>query len=106
MTFFFFNLSLDENAEIEQLKTSTKGLSIQMADWAKKYTADLNDVKIRLDITKRCGNQIYLETSDYRELFEGNEPASKRRRRSRKILLRGCTGIGKTVLSKKIGLGE
>ena len=102
---FFFNLSLDENAEIEQLKTSTKGLSIQMADWAKKYTADLNDVKIRLDITKRCGNQIYLETSDYRELFdEGNEPASKRRRRSRKILVRGCTGIGKTVLSKKIAV--
>ena len=102
---FFFNLSLDENAEIEQLKTSTKGLSIQMADWAKKYTADLNDVKIRLDITKRCGNQIYLETSDYRELFdEGNEPASKRRRRSRKILVRSCTGIGKTVLSKKIAV--
>ena len=105
MTFFFFNLSLDQNSEIEELKTSTKGLSIQMADWAKKYTADLNDVKIRLDITKRCGNQIYLETSDYSELFdEGNEPASKRRRRSRKILVRGCTGIGKTVLSKKIAV--
>ena len=88
---------------------STRELSIEIADWAKKYTANMADVKTRLTkVTKRCGNEISLETSYYRELFEEeNEPASKRSRRSRKcrkILVRGCTGIGKSVLAKKIAV--
>ena len=74
-----------------------------MAPWAERYTVGLDKVKTRLTIGQ------YQETTDYMELFMGMKGVSPTKRSRvqysmKKILVRGVTGTGKSVLAKKIAL--
>ena len=85
-----------------------KVLSVESTPWAKHYPVDYATVKSNLKMTKFRGEQLADETTDYHSLFmDHGSGVSKRRRffsaqNSRKILVKGITGVGKTILSKKI----
>ena len=93
--------NLEGLAEKIRLHTA-KTTRIEMAPWAKAYTVDMTDINTDLTLEKIENEPTGPEgkrIENYKELFEnktGEESETK------KVLMKGDPGIGKTTVSKKI----
>ena len=81
-----------------------------MAPWAKAYTGDIDEVYTELALEKIENEPTGPEgkrIDDYKELFkyekgDGSVKELKKSKKSKKILMKGVAGNGKTTLAKKV----
>ena len=121
--FCTFTISEQELTDIaEELKSYTAAaMKIDMAPWATGYTEKLYTELTLESVENRPSETLYEPIKDYKELFkeishDSNEEhrsnhskvntdkkgACSRRKKGKKILLKGDPGMGKTTVMKKI----
>ena len=96
-TILFLESDLEDLAEKIRPHTA-KTTRIEMAPWAKAYTVDMKDIYTDLSLEKIENEPTGPEgkrIEDYKEFFEGESE-------TKKVLMKGDPGMGKTTVSKKI----
>ena len=85
---------IDLEETVEQIRQHTlKTMKPEIAPWAKDYTPKMEDIHTKLLVRNRH-RDTGVELSHYEKLFASGK--------SKKILVRGRLGTGKSLLGKKI----
>ena len=99
--FLYFLAHKDDDKDdfeevVEELKKHTlEAMQPEMAPWAKEYTPALDDIEAKITITRLQNTETKRQRTavKYNQLFNDKET---------KVLVKGGSGAGKTMLSKKI----